>query len=55
MVELDGGKEATVGECTRVGVDDVDVLESGSAGDAGGGVVVKRAPVTAEFGLGFNV
>lgn len=54
VVQLDGGERRPVRERSLVSVDDVNVLETSSAGNTGGRVDMKRAPVLPKIGLGFD-
>ena len=51
VVKLDWSKRGPVREGTLIGVNNVDVFETGSAGNTGGRVNVKGSPMFAQFGL----
>ena len=54
VIQFDGGERRPVRKRSLVSVDDVNVLETSSAGNTGGRVDMKRAPVLPKIGLGFD-
>lgn len=54
VVQLDRGERRPVRKRSLVSVDDVNVFETSSAGNTGGRVDMKRAPMLPKIGLGFD-